>query len=392
MITLFRCLTGENWPLIMYQLSDPENFKIPEESNAGSAGAYFLVFAIIGNFMMLNLFIAVILENFGEFMAVEEETDDSEPRGGMRENKKLINMFMEAWMSIDTKGTLKIPAYSIVHLLYKLKPPMGFHGLLGPLHQPQTIRDRRKNTEFVMDYVTDLDLYMDSNNDIHYLEVLLGLIQQANNTHIDYNNSMKDEVILQLAEKLKTMVHPSIKSTLKKLHNHQKDDAGGSVWRTVLAPCNCLCVLFHGTSISGSKPPPRAKGSGPRTCFGKKSQGPPDPPMALDITIWVNSAVFVQNRYRGRLLRKQFLQDLEAKNQLTPRLNHLYNVTIPALMRREMELKAQRRASNVSLSSPTRLNSSSMDSINGLSDSPAPDAGFELATLNGTNGEDQEAV
>ena len=44
-------------------------------------------------------------------------------------------MFVEAWMTIDVRGTLKIPAYCIVELLYKLKPPMGFNGLLGPLHQ-----------------------------------------------------------------------------------------------------------------------------------------------------------------------------------------------------------------------------------------------------------------
>lgn len=356
MITLFRCLTGENWPKIMYQLADPTNYDDKEDNNAGSAGAFFLIFAIMGNFMMLNLFIAVILENFGEFMALDEEKDENEPRTGIKENKKLITMFMEAWMSIDTKGTLKIPAYSIVHLLYKLKPPMGFRGLLGPLHQPRTTRDRRKNTEFLMDYVTDLDLYMDSKNDIHYLEVLLSLIQQANHTYIDYNNSMKDEVILQLAEKLKTMVHPSIKSTLKELQNHPKHSGPscfGSTWRTIQ-----------------------------KKLLGRKDLTTPDPPLALDITIWVNSAVFVQNRYRGRLLRKQFIRDLEAQNLMTPRISNLYNVTIPYLMKREQELKALRRASNQSLSSPSRMASSSLDSYPSLSESPAP--GFELASLNGS--------
>ena len=50
------------WLDTPHQLSDPENYNNPKESNAESAGAYFLIFAVIGNFMMLNLFIAVILE------------------------------------------------------------------------------------------------------------------------------------------------------------------------------------------------------------------------------------------------------------------------------------------------------------------------------------------
>ena len=117
MITLFRCLTGEDWPMVMYAL---------QNEGKNSAGAFFLIFSIIGNFMMLNLFIAVILENFGELLAAEDNADEEE--FSTKDNKKYITQFMEAWMQLDVNATLQLPCYQIVKLLYSLRPPMGFYG------------------------------------------------------------------------------------------------------------------------------------------------------------------------------------------------------------------------------------------------------------------------
>ena len=151
MITLFRCLTGEDWPMVMYAL---------QNEGKNSAGAFFLIFSIIGNFMMLNLFIAVILENFGELLAAEDNADEEE--FSTKDNKKYITQFMEAWMQLDVNATLQLPCYQIVKLLYSLRPPMGFYGLQGPLYEPNftNIKELKRNAEFIVDYVTDLDLYL----------------------------------------------------------------------------------------------------------------------------------------------------------------------------------------------------------------------------------------
>ncbi len=56
----------ESWPSIMYDSM---------RSDAGQivSGIYFVVWIFIGNFILLNLFIAILLDSF-----VETETDKSE--------------------------------------------------------------------------------------------------------------------------------------------------------------------------------------------------------------------------------------------------------------------------------------------------------------------------
>merc|ERR1719502_2588128 len=81
------------------------------------------------------------------------------------------------------------------------------------------------------------------------------------------------------------------------------------------------------------------------------------PPVSLDISAWVNSAVFVQSRWRSRIIKRQFLQQLREQGQMTPRLENLYYVTIPELCQQELERKKMRRMSTVksiSLRSITR--------------------------------------
>ncbi|EGB12067.1 hypothetical protein AURANDRAFT_17657, partial [Aureococcus anophagefferens] len=56
MLTLFRCLTGEDWHKVMQEIVD--------DGNRVSAYPFFATFVILGNFMMLNLCVAVILEAF----------------------------------------------------------------------------------------------------------------------------------------------------------------------------------------------------------------------------------------------------------------------------------------------------------------------------------------
>ncbi|KAJ1445504.1 Ion transport protein-domain-containing protein [Pelagophyceae sp. CCMP2097] len=60
MLALFRCLTGEDWWALMQQVVD--------DANRISAYAFFPSFVVLGNFILLNLCVAVILEAFAEFM------------------------------------------------------------------------------------------------------------------------------------------------------------------------------------------------------------------------------------------------------------------------------------------------------------------------------------
>ena len=55
LITLFRCSTGESWNGIMHDCIKDQGF---------ISIFYFLTFMLFSNQMFLNIFIAVILENF----------------------------------------------------------------------------------------------------------------------------------------------------------------------------------------------------------------------------------------------------------------------------------------------------------------------------------------
>jgi hypothetical protein len=53
-LTLFQCLSGENWTDVMYGYMEPYPWGAP---------IFFIMWTVFGNYVLLNLFIAVITEN-----------------------------------------------------------------------------------------------------------------------------------------------------------------------------------------------------------------------------------------------------------------------------------------------------------------------------------------
>ena len=71
LVTVFQVLTGEDWNFVMYDSME----------TAGSWSAlYFVLLLVVGNFLVLNLFVAILLTNFG---AQEIPPDDFKTTGGM---------------------------------------------------------------------------------------------------------------------------------------------------------------------------------------------------------------------------------------------------------------------------------------------------------------------
>lgn len=76
LVTMFIVLTGENWNEIMIQVID--RFK------TFSPSVFFILLMIIGNFMLLNLFLAILLKSISE---IGNSPDDEETKaGGSAEN------------------------------------------------------------------------------------------------------------------------------------------------------------------------------------------------------------------------------------------------------------------------------------------------------------------
>lgn len=74
MLTLFRMATGESWNGVMHDAEFKWGASCPEGGECGSRAAipFFLAFVVLGQLLMLNLFIAVVLE---EFETVTTPTD-----------------------------------------------------------------------------------------------------------------------------------------------------------------------------------------------------------------------------------------------------------------------------------------------------------------------------
>jgi cation transport ATPase len=65
MLTLFVVSSLEGWPDIMYDAVDTTDVdQSPRKNNNIWAAYYFIFFIFMGSFFFLNLFIAVVFDNF----------------------------------------------------------------------------------------------------------------------------------------------------------------------------------------------------------------------------------------------------------------------------------------------------------------------------------------
>uniref|UniRef100_A0AAR2KS06 Voltage-dependent L-type calcium channel subunit alpha n=1 Tax=Pygocentrus nattereri TaxID=42514 RepID=A0AAR2KS06_PYGNA len=127
-LLLFRCATGEQWQEIMLaalpgRRCDPESdFEPGEEYTCGSnlAYLYFISFFALCAFLIINLFIAVIMDNF------EYLTRDWTVLGTHH-----LDEFKRVWSDYDPEATGRIKHLDVVTMLRRIQPPLGF-GKLCP--------------------------------------------------------------------------------------------------------------------------------------------------------------------------------------------------------------------------------------------------------------------
>merc|ERR1719264_1957782 len=129
-LVLFRSATGESWQEIMLDCTnkpeakcDPKSDDLdPEGRGCGSDFAYFyfITFFIVCSFLILNLFVAVIMDNFDYL------TRDWSILGPHH-----LDEFVRLWSEYDPDAKGRIKHVDVVTLLRKISPPLGF-GKLCP--------------------------------------------------------------------------------------------------------------------------------------------------------------------------------------------------------------------------------------------------------------------
>ncbi|XP_050331189.1 voltage-dependent calcium channel type A subunit alpha-1 isoform X12 [Bactrocera neohumeralis] len=117
---LFRCATGEAWPNIMLAClkgrpCDEEADKGNETCGSTLAYAYFVSFIFFCSFLMLNLFVAVIMDNFDYL------TRDSSILGAHH-----LDEFVRIWAEYDPNATGRIHHTEMYDMLKNMDPPLGF--------------------------------------------------------------------------------------------------------------------------------------------------------------------------------------------------------------------------------------------------------------------------
>lgn len=109
MLTLFRMITGESWNGLMYDCM-VEYPRCDDDNNPNNdygcgnplaAYMYFYSFMILGSFIMLNLFLAVVLENYTVCVCEKIIT------------KEHLHDFRRIWAAYDPRGTGVIPTHQL---------------------------------------------------------------------------------------------------------------------------------------------------------------------------------------------------------------------------------------------------------------------------------------
>uniref|UniRef100_A0A8C5JDJ4 Voltage-dependent N-type calcium channel subunit alpha n=1 Tax=Junco hyemalis TaxID=40217 RepID=A0A8C5JDJ4_JUNHY len=119
LMLLFRSATGEAWHEIMLsclsnRACDPLSGLTKKECGSDFAYFYFVSFIFLCSFLMLNLFVAVIMDNF------EYLTRDSSILGPHH-----LDEFVRVWAEYDPAACCRIHYKDMYNLLRVIAPPLG---------------------------------------------------------------------------------------------------------------------------------------------------------------------------------------------------------------------------------------------------------------------------
>ena len=182
---LFRCATGENWPNIMLACTGPAKCDLSVKGTkpgdtCGSVIAYpyFILFIFLCSFLMLNLFVAVIMDNFA-FLCQDESILGSHH----------LDDFIEVWSEYDPNATGRIRHTEVCILLRQLDPPLG----LGTKCPRVVVYKRMVRMNMV--------LYEDDKVDFN--GTLFHLVRTGMNICVDDNNLKTNDIkIRQLMKRV----------------------------------------------------------------------------------------------------------------------------------------------------------------------------------------------
>ncbi|XP_060927000.1 calcium channel, voltage-dependent, N type, alpha 1B subunit, a [Limanda limanda] len=159
LMLLFRSATGEAWQEIMLsclsqRACDERSGNQGKECGSDFAYFYFVSFIFLCSFLMLNLFVAVIMDNF------EYLTRDSSILGPHH-----LDEFIRVWAEYDPAACGRIKYRDMYQMLLHMSPPLG----LGKKCPPRVAYKR----------LVKMNMPIADDNSVHFTSTLMALIRTA---------------------------------------------------------------------------------------------------------------------------------------------------------------------------------------------------------------------
>ncbi|XP_040891449.1 calcium channel, voltage-dependent, P/Q type, alpha 1A subunit, b isoform X2 [Toxotes jaculatrix] len=182
LMLLFRSATGEAWHEIMLSClsgkkCDPESGNTGKECGSTFAYTYFVSFIFLCSFLMLNLFVAVIMDNF------EYLTRDSSILGPHH-----LDEYVRIWAEYDPAACGRISYTDMYQMLRHMCPPLG----LGK-RCPARVAYKR---------LLRMDLPVADDNTVHFNSTLMALIRTALDIKIAKGGADKHQMDAELRKEM----------------------------------------------------------------------------------------------------------------------------------------------------------------------------------------------
>ncbi|XP_078424367.1 voltage-dependent L-type calcium channel subunit alpha-1C [Cetorhinus maximus] len=183
-LLLFRCATGEAWQEIMLSClpgkhCEKESAFHEPEPNCGTYFAffYFVSFYMLCAFLIINLFVAVIMDNFDYL------TRDWSILGPHH-----LDEFKRIWAEYDPEAKGRIKHLDVVTLLRRIQPPLGFGKLC-----PHRVACKR---------LVSMNMPLNSDGTVMFNATLFALVRTALRIKTEGNLEQANEELRAIIKKI----------------------------------------------------------------------------------------------------------------------------------------------------------------------------------------------
>ena len=220
MITLFRSATGENWYLIMHDCS--------KHIGKPVSYIYFCSFISSTSFIMFNLFIMVILQNYDDYQ--------SNPQSVLKIFNKDIKKFKNSWKMFARDNGQRVGYKLLPDLMYELGDEFGVH--------VEVARDK------LFKLLTAMEIPIDHEGFVHYNDFLFGVLKRKYSRNIFRKNDKHGKKIVS-KENAKTLRR--LKSIRNKLFKGLESDKSGNNGNFFLGMIYVKTVFKAWKNYAGNK-------------------------------------------------------------------------------------------------------------------------------------------